>query len=135
MKTLVVYDSQYGNTEKVAKAISREAKKVGEATLEDLEKADLIIVGSPTQGGMPTQAIREFLQEVPQGKKMAVFDTRMDPSQLNWGLKLLVKTIGYAAEKMGKNAIAREGFVVEGKEGPLRAGELERAKEWARQLK
>jgi hypothetical protein len=50
--------------------------------------------------------------------------------------------LGYAAEKIdrqltrkgGQRAGASAGFVVEGTEGPLRAGEIERAAAWAKSL-
>jgi flavodoxin len=53
MKTLIVYDSVYGNTEKIAKAIGDaiagevEVLRVGDVNVGDLETADLLIIGSP----------------------------------------------------------------------------------------
>jgi len=56
-KTLVVYDSETGHTEKMAKAISEgikeaghdvEARHVDKTSLDDLVAADAIILGSPT---------------------------------------------------------------------------------------
>ena len=56
-KALVVYDSQTGNTEKMAKAISVgikeaghevEVKHVDKTSLDDLIAADAIVLGSPT---------------------------------------------------------------------------------------
>jgi flavodoxin len=57
MKTLVIYDSVYGNTEKIAQAIAEELlaqgevtiRRVGEVSLEQLSRIDLLVVGSPTQ--------------------------------------------------------------------------------------
>ena len=63
MKTLIVYDSAYGNTEKIAKAIgdaiTGEAKvlRVSEVNPSEFKTFDLLIVGSRTYGGRPTQAI------------------------------------------------------------------------------
>jgi len=57
MKTLIVYDSAYGNTEKVARAIGDavmgevEVLRVGEVNSSELKIYDLLIFGSPTQGG------------------------------------------------------------------------------------
>ena len=56
MKILIVYDSAYGNTEKIVRAIagaippSNEIKvlRAGEANPSALERLDLLIVGSPT---------------------------------------------------------------------------------------
>jgi flavodoxin len=57
MKALIVYDSLYGNTEQIAKAIGGgmggEVKvvRVGEANPAELGSYDLLIVGSATQVG------------------------------------------------------------------------------------
>ena len=142
MKALIVYDSVYGNTEKIARAIaeaitpSDEVKVVGagEANPSELESIDLLIVGSPTHGGRPTPAVQNLLNKVPklQGIKVAAFDTRI-PTKL-------VRVFGYAAgriannlKKKGSTLIASpEGFFVTGGQGPLKEGELERAAAWAK---
>ncbi|MCK4843467.1 MAG: flavodoxin domain-containing protein, partial [Dehalococcoidia bacterium] len=72
MKALIVYDSVYGNTEKIARAIaeaitpSGEVKVVGagEANPSELASIDLLIVGSPTHGGRPTPAVQNLLNKV-----------------------------------------------------------------------
>jgi flavodoxin len=72
MKTLVVYDSVYDNTEKIAKsigcAIAGDVKTihVREADFFLLESVDLLIIGSPTQGGRATLAIQNFLDGIPE---------------------------------------------------------------------
>jgi flavodoxin I len=142
MKALIVYDSVYGNTEKIARAIaeavtpSGEVKVLGagEADPSELESTELLIVGSPTHGGRPTPAVQNFLKKVPklQGVNVAAFDTRITAK--------LVKVFGYAAgriannlKKKGGNLIASpEGFFVTGGQGPLKEGELERAADWAK---
>jgi flavodoxin len=142
MKILIVYDSVYGNTEKIAKAIggaiTDEVKvlRVDEANPSELKTIDLFIVGSPTQGGRPTPAIRDFLDKVPepslQGINVAVFDTRISTK--------LVGIFGYAAGRIASNLKGKggiliaspEGFFVKGTEGPLKEGELERAANWVK---
>jgi flavodoxin len=144
MKTLVVYDSLYGNTEKVAKAIDEglggeaEVARVGGVDSDDVEAVDLLIVGSPTHGGQATEAIQGFLGRLggtlPAGTRVAAFDTRLATK--------LVAIFGYAAGRIGRAleeaggtlAAPPEGFVVKGKEGPLKDGELERARDWTRQF-
>jgi flavodoxin I len=144
MKTLVVYDSVYGNTEKIAKAMaeavapSGEANvlRVGEANPSELGSFDLLIVGSPTHAGRPTPAIQEFLNKVTQQSlkdvKAATFDTRVTSK--------FAKIFGNAAGRMG-GYLTKKGFVlisspenffVTGREGPLKEGELERAAAWAK---
>ena len=74
MKVLLVYDSVYGNTEKITQAMaeaiatSGEAKllRAGEANPPELESIELLIVGSPTHGGRPTPAVQDFLNVLAQ---------------------------------------------------------------------
>lgn len=87
MKALVVYDSVYGNTEKVARAIAGAIAgevtvlHAGEVNPSEIESVDLLVVGAPTQGGRATMAINEFLGKVSEtavkGTKVATFDTRL----------------------------------------------------------
>lgn len=95
MKALIVYDSVYGNTEKIAKAIgdsladleSTEVLKVSEVKLEKLHEIDFLIVGSPTRAFKPTKAIVDFLIQIPsdgiKGIKVAAFDTRVNTEDVN----------------------------------------------------
>lgn len=146
MKSLVIYDSQFGNTEKiaqaVAKSISSKAVRVSGVNDSDLDDLDMLIVGSPTQGGRATTLLRQFLYQIPAGKltdvKVATFDTRFSEKNVNFALRLLIKTIDYAAPKMaklleskgGKLIVKPEGFFVNNKEGPLAPGELKRVTRW-----
>ena len=146
MKKLVIYDSQYGNTQKVAEAVAKSISGkllcVSDTNTTDLTGVEILIVGSPTQGGQSTQNIQAFLSSIPgeflKNVKVAAFDTRFSESKVNFALKILIKTIGYAAPKIAKSLEAKggklilhpEGFIVKGKEGPLAKGELERAKKW-----
>jgi NAD(P)H dehydrogenase (quinone) len=72
MKILIVYDSKTGNTEKMASAIAKGAEKIGaEATvkraeqtkLEDLQRADGIIMGSPTYFGQMSAKLKTLIDE------------------------------------------------------------------------
>jgi flavodoxin len=151
VKALVVYDSVYGNTEKVAQAMAAalecEAHRVAAVTPEQLAGLDALIVGSPTQAFQPLKPVKAFLKGIPAGKlngiKVAAFDTRMDVKKVgNAVLTVFAKLFGYAAEPIGKQlvkkggtqAVPPEGFLVEGSEGPLQEGELERAAEWAKRV-
>jgi len=141
MRVLVVYDSAHGNTEEIARAVGAAITgrvhivRVEQAKLSDLSTFDLVIIGSPTQGGRPTQAIQDFLNSMPASTgrgSVAAFDTRMSS---RW-----VGVFGYAAGRIA-NALQRrgwplaapaEGFFVRGREGPLKEGEVERAAAWAK---
>lgn len=141
MRSLIIYDSTYGNTEKVAQAIGQaiagEIRRVGLVSPSDLKGFDLVVIGSPTMGGKPTEAIRALLKAagpVLKGAQVATFDTRLTAK---W-----VRIFNYAAprmagslKEMGATLLGSpEGFFVLGKEGPLKDGELERAAAWAKGL-
>jgi flavodoxin len=156
MKAMVVYDSGFGNTEKIAQAIGQglgspedvKVVQVGDVKPEQLAGIPLLIVGSPTQKFSPTGATTSFLKRIPQnglqGVKVAAFDTRFPVSEIERVrvLAFFVKIFGYAAKpiadrlekKGGELVIPPEGFFVEGTEGPLQEGELERAADWAKQI-
>ncbi len=152
MKAFIIYDSMYGNTEKIAQAISQglagEVKvvRVGEANPSEITSCDLLIVGSPVHGGRATLALDAFIKRLPanslEGISVAAFDTRFEAEEQGGGLRLLVSFIRYAAPRIAKALVKKggilvaepEGFIVENKEGPLRQGELERATKWATQL-
>ncbi len=144
MKTLIVYDSVYGNTEKIAKAIggaiTGEIKvlRVGEIDTSELEKIDLLIVGSPTHAGRPTKPIQNFLNEAPapavKGTRVAAFDTRIS-SRLASIFGNAAGRISRSLKRKGGSLMASpEGFFVEGTEGPLKEGEVDRAAGWAKKI-
>jgi flavodoxin I len=142
MKALVVYDSTYGNTQKIAQAIGEaiggQVLRNGEVNPANLKGFDLLIVGSPTHGGRPTEGIHGLLKAslALEGVNVAAFDTR---TVSIWNRLF---RFGYAAPRIarslegnGGNLLAPpEGFVVLGIQGPLKDGELERAAAWAKGL-
>jgi flavodoxin len=155
MKALVVYDSVFGNTEKVAlemgQALSARAEvqtvRVGDVRPEHVSGIDALIVGSPTRAFSPTPAIKAWLRGLPSGSldgfRVAAFDTRVDLKDVDSAiLTFMVRIFGYAAEPIGKRLVRKggevamppEGFYVGGTEGPLNEGELARAAQWARQV-
>ncbi len=156
MKTLVVYDSYFGNTEKIALSIAGvfmtndhqlayRADQAGESLPDDL---DLLIIGAPTQKFQATAGIKAFIGKLPKeqlrGLKIAVFDTRVSTDDVKAAfLRFLINLFGYAAPKLRK-LLARkgakpvgepEGFYVKDTKGPLHEGELERSEKWARKIK
>jgi NAD(P)H dehydrogenase (quinone) len=72
-KILIIFDSRTGNTEKMASAVAEGAKqvkgvevdlkKVDKATLEDLQAADGIIMGSPTYYGGMSGKLKGFIDK------------------------------------------------------------------------
>lgn len=155
MKTLIVYDSYFSNTEQIAQEIGNSLgskedvgiSRVNDIMPEKLDGLELLIVGSPTRAFRPTKAIVTFLNKIPsnslKGVKVAAFDTRICIADINSRvLNILVNLFGYAVEpianklkkKGGNLVIPPEGFFVKDSEGPLKDGELERAANWAKQI-
>lgn len=143
MKALVVFDSAAGNTRKIAEAIASgiaggtKAVSVGSAEAKDLGNVSLLVVGSPTYGGRPTEAMQRFmasLENPARDLSVAAFDTRLRMK--------FVRLFGFAADKIADrfkqigSAVEEEpvGFLVMGRTGPLAGGELERAHAWGQAL-
>ena len=156
MKTLVVYDSVYGNTEHVAQAIGAAlgakedvtVMRVSQVEPEQLTGMKLLIVGSPTQRFRPLETTTRLLKSIPhnglKGVKVAAYDTRLTKKQIEKVriLAFFVRIFGYAAKpisdglkkKGGELVVPPEGFFVNSTKGPLIEGELERAAEWAKKI-
>jgi len=161
MKAVVVYESLWGNTAAVAHAVAEgigsdaRALSTAEATGEALDGVDLIVAGCPVLGfKMPTDRMREgartnpggrpprpadlshpsmraWLTALPQGHgRSAAFDT-----QVRGPFGRAAPAIAEALEQAGYARAAEPvGFIVKGKFGPLRDGELERARRWGSEL-
>lgn len=155
MKTIILYHSYFGNTEKIASSIKEGLDSYSEVTLKKFEAAtpemvkdiNLLIVGTPTRAFRPTPLAVSFLKKLPAnslaGIKIAAFDTRISVKDANSKfLSFMAGLFGYAAEplqnlmikKGGRAAGNPEGFYVKGNEGPMTDGELKRASQWAASL-
>lgn len=153
MKISIIYDSVYGNTEKLAHIIEEVlgkkndigVKKVTDAKLKDLEKKDLIIIGSPTHTGRPSKAVQVLFNMIPKDllkdSRVAIFDTSVATYKQNIFTKGIIKFFGYSAPRManmfkkkGAEIVSVQSFFVLNMKGPLKDDELERAKKWAKGL-
>lgn len=137
---LVIYDSAYGNTKRIAAAI---AETLGVDTpcmaVDDMQvknlQTNLVVVGCPINAWHPTPKVAKFLTGLaPQslaGIKVAAFDTRIDSFFSGNAAKKIAK----ALVKAGASLVAPpQGFYVKGTKGPLVEGEIEKAKSWANLL-
>ncbi len=145
VNSLVVYDSQFGNTERVAHIIARalgefgpaRAAHVHETAATQLRFVDLLVFGSPTQGRSVPPAIRRFVERLPpdalRGPRTACFDTR---ARAPWLLgasaasQLVRQLRRVQVEVVGPPV----SFYVKDRRGPLEDGEAERATAWAKEL-
>ena len=146
MLTVVIYDTKFGNTEKIARAIARGAGAHGSVRVMDAaeaaeptaERPDLLLVGGPTQRRAMSPELRGFVDALPEslrGVPTGSYDTRYRGAKLIMG-----SAAGDAAkriEKAGGRLVAPpESFFIE-RSGPLdrqglEPGELERAEAWGR---
>jgi flavodoxin len=151
MQTLVIYDSKFGNTEKVAQAIARGMSEVSEVQLTSTADAtraletltwrpDLVLVGGPTQNHGPSAGLRVFLASLPaslHAVPAACFDTRYRGPVLFMGSA--AASASKALAKAGAQMVAPpESFFIV-RHGPmptqtLEPGELERAAAWVRAI-
>ena len=155
MKTLILFESFFGNTEKIARAVGAvlnvaesDIVRVSEVKPGQLDGVDLLIVGTPTRAFQASPDTKAFLKSLPAGaltgKKVAAFDTRAEMTEKTPGiLKFMAGIFGYAAEPVLKQLVKKgglqiqppAGFFILESEGPLKEGELERATVWAAGIK
>lgn len=142
MDVLIVYGSQFGNTERIARTIGaaleprHRVQVVGARDARALsgDPIDLLIVGAPTQMFGRRLIVRSFLDGLKRqgfgSVHAAAFDTRMGtPTEKNAAAS---ETIATRLQAAGCRVIAPpESFLVAGFTGPLVDGEEERAKAWA----
>ena len=141
-RAVVVYDSVYGNTEAVARAIAEglgaegtvEARvaRVDAIRPENVAGNDIIVLGSPTHFGSPTRAMRRAIYRLGRsdgaGKRIAVFDTCFEADR--------GKATGMMEDRLaralpGARVVSPAlSAIVTGMKGPLKDGELERSREF-----
>jgi hypothetical protein len=159
MHAIVVYESHWGNTAAVARAIAdgigpdAKALPTDEATAEQLAGVDLIVAGAPVMAfRLPTEgtleglaakpskgpapdlshpSMRAFLAALPAGHgRGAAFETgvRWSPGSATGAIESQLRRVGYSTVTRSRR------FVVTGTTGPLKAGEIERAQAWGKEL-
>jgi len=147
METLIVYFSKYGNTqlvaEKIGETIMAANGKDGSVrvissdklVIDDLESADLVVMGTPTHKMNIPEAVRPLFERLPskvlRGKPVAAFDTSYKMSAFMARFTAAKKLNSKLQKLGGWRVVPPETFHVIGREGPLYEGELERAEEWA----
>ena len=161
MKALLVYESMWGNTEQVARAVAHgledasdvEVLDVSGQVPDELVGIDLLVVGGPTHAfsmsrqstradavtkgapaGHESRGIREWLDGLPESHlAVATFDTKVGKVR-----HLPGSAAKKAAKEVRRHRLGRvvdtESFYVDDMQGPLLDGELERAEAWGRSL-
>lgn len=162
MSALVVFESMYGNTWQVAEAVGEglsahvpvQVVEVGSAPSSLGDEVRLLVVGAPThafglsRGSTRADAaeragravisagvgVREWLDELqlPRGLAVASFDTHADKRWVPGSAAAVARR--HLRGLGGAPVVPAESFYVEGMEGPLVPGEIERARAWGRRL-
>jgi len=143
MRSLVVYDSEFGNTKRVAEAIAAGLVGHGPVRLLGLDKippqnlgpVDLLFIGGPTQAHAMTARMRQFVDALrarpANGIAAATFDTRLRMPAVISGSA--AKAIARKLMSVGVRIFAApESFFVRGSLPQLEDGETERAAKWAK---
>lgn len=160
MKAVVVYESHWGNTEAIARAVAAgfgpeaEALTTDQASGAALMDADLVVAGAPliafglpsdkTRGGVAAESAKaprppdlshpslsSWLDNLPWSHgRSASFETRMrwSPGGATGVIDRGFEVAGYRSVGNGRR------FIVKGKYGPLRDGEIELASQWGAEL-
>jgi flavodoxin len=145
MNTLILYDSTFGNTEHLARAMADEFAyygtvrllRVSEGGAFERGEADVLIVGGPTQRHGTSQVVHALLENLPrrtlQGLAAAAFDTRYHMAA--WKSGSAAQRIASRLKRAGATLLVPpESFFVAEREGPLEQGELGRAVQWVKQV-
>lgn len=135
-KSIIIYDTRFGNTEKIAKALATGLEnrgvnvdyvKVNDVVFDKLAEYDFFAVGCPTQMlGMskPMKGFFEELKTIDISRKMGFcFDTRNQSRFNRFDLNSAAKRIEKKMKKMKVRMIKpRKSAIVNGREGPLKEG-------------
>lgn len=164
MKALVVYESMFGNSERVARAVAAGLEEYGDVLLRDVAAGapgeipvgvDLLVAGGPThamsmsrsstredavrQGagqGLVARGLREWLTDAPEDLEGLPFTT------FDTRVSRVRRLPGSAAKgaaralrrRHGHPLAAPESFFVGDVAGPLAPDEVERATAWGRDI-
>jgi flavorubredoxin len=160
MRALVVYESMFGNTREIARAIgdglasmmSVEVQEVGVAPPLLDDDVDLLVVGGPThafgmsrsrtradaakQAGHPVisagDGLREWVELVSGKSAVATFDTRIAKPRVPGSA---ARSAERRLRRRGfRTATKAASFYVQGTPGPLSPGETDRARHWGERL-
>jgi len=147
MKGIVIFDTSYGNTKIISEAISETLKESGIEVdtfyVKDVKKLSakdysFLVLGSPTRFGTMSLAIRFFLGKVKSeewmNKPFAAFDTENPENREKNEWSAAEKIAGSLRDKKMNQVVPVLKAAVLGQKGPLQEGEIERAKEYAREL-
>ena len=133
---IVIFDSKFGNTAKIAQSLASGLKMAGvETTCHSIDEVesrsladyDLIAVGAPTQAFSASRPMKDFLNSLEEtsvlkGKRGFAFDTRIDSRFSGSASKFIEKKLAELGMEIVRD---RQSAIVQDTEGPLDTGEIE----------
>lgn len=135
MKAIVVFDSKFGNTERVARALALGLTEAGvesdcvrfdQVPLDRVRTSDLVAIGGPTQNRKVSAPLDQWLQTLSTtdvaGKRGFAFDTRYKSrfaGSAAKGIEARMQGLGMKVSTPSASAI------VDGTKGPLEPGSEE----------
>ncbi len=139
-RAVIVYESVYGNTKRLAETICNgivsagvecTIRKTGEIHTDELTNYDAILLGAPNHNQAPAMNLTRFIDRasivVLNGRMGAVFDTHTGGNR-DVAAVILERLV---AEKLhGLELIGRFSAKVEGRRGPVAEEDLTRAREF-----
>jgi flavodoxin len=122
LRACVVFDSRYGNTEKIARSLAAGTAEAGVETeclnsrdvkVESLKEFDLVCVGAPTEAFSASKPIKDFIARLDgaglAGKWGFAFDTKLDSRVSGSAAKFIEKEL----KRLGLRILAtRESAIV-----------------------
>lgn len=147
VKVLVVYDTKYGNTKRVAETIVEGINEIErvEAVLKEPEQMepaealdyDLILIGTPNHYGGPTGGIKEFIDGLEKiglkGKTGTIFDTYLGAGFFEKAVKRMERRINEKVPGL-KLIVPGLSIRVEKSRGPIVEGELPKCREFGKKI-
>ena len=152
MKGIVIYDTTHGNTKKIGETIAESLRdteiEVDLVYVKDVKKLkgtdyDFLVLGSPTKFGTMSFTIKRFLGKIKSdewmNKPFAAFDTEnpenIEQSRLqNKEWSAAEKIAEKLKEKKMNQMLPVLKALVIGQKGPLADDEVNRTKDYAREL-
>ena len=148
MKVLIVFETKYGNTKKAAETIGEVIKdagneitvvKVDDVEMDTIKDYKAIVIGSPTYASNQARSIKKFISSlsVEADTKIVVFDTHTGDGKSTGGvMRRAVKKMEKQIQKNPnlKKIVNGLQVAVKGIKGPIIEGELDKCKEFAKEI-
>ena len=138
-RAIVIYDSKFGNTEKIAIALKRGLEKQGvraecanidKVNVNKLVEYDFLAIGGPTHRRSASEPMKFFLEKLKsvdlKGKKAFAFDTR----RRHWFAGSAAKFIEKELRGMGLRIVKRHSSAIIFEEEKGERQESETKEEW-----